>query len=82
MFLGMRMHCCNVSHIYWGACPAVNFHREKKVEWSFSGNRDEKEREKERKKKQENDGCPVLKLVPCCPNTGGIQYCVTVWAAV
>lgn len=29
-----------------------------------------------------NDGCPVLKLVPCCPNTGGIQLCVTVWAAV
>lgn len=29
-----------------------------------------------------NDGCPVLKLVPSCPNTGGIQLRVTVWAAV
>lgn len=32
--------------------------------------------------RRENDGCPVLKLVPCCPNTGGIQLSVTVWAAV
>lgn len=32
--------------------------------------------------RRENDGCPVLKLVPCCPNTGCIQLTVTVWAAV
>lgn len=32
--------------------------------------------------RRKNDGCPVLKLVPCCPNTGGIQLTVTVWAAV
>ncbi len=32
--------------------------------------------------RRENDGCPVLKLEPCCPNTGRIQLSVTVWAAV
>lgn len=32
--------------------------------------------------RRKNDGCPVLKLVPRCPNTRGIQLSVTVWAAV